>query len=99
MLEKAYEDQLIKLKPHEIVHFASTPEEAIGWIESEMESHSKVGIPKIARKSSTVNRSSFYSAAPLEDGDTVVPLSPWSRLGLTFAAGLACGVALSYARR
>jgi hypothetical protein len=35
MLERAYDDELIKLPPHEIVHFAPTAEAAVRWIEGE----------------------------------------------------------------
>jgi hypothetical protein len=41
MLERAYEDELIKSKPEEIVYFASTVEEAIQWVEIQAENASK----------------------------------------------------------
>jgi uncharacterized protein (TIGR00730 family) len=34
MLERAYQDKLTKLKPHEIVHFENTAQDAVQWIES-----------------------------------------------------------------
>ena len=71
MLEKAYEDQLIKLKPEEIVHFASTAEEAVQWIE-----HMKAGgaLAEAAKKQraslrnrkSILKRSSFFSASSFQ---------------------------------
>lgn len=73
MLEKAYEDDLIKLIPEEIVHFASSAEEAIRWIESV-----KAGTPSLEairqhravlrHKKSIIKRSSFFSASPYQDG-------------------------------
>jgi hypothetical protein len=35
MLNRAYEEELTKLQPQEIVHFAATAEDAIRWIECE----------------------------------------------------------------
>lgn len=97
MLDKAYDDKLIRLKPHEIVHFAPNPEEAIRWVEDHGHDTS---VPKVSRRSSTVKRSSFYNAAPSEDEEKMESLKEWSNRGLTFIAGLAFGVVLSsYIRR
>jgi hypothetical protein len=72
MLEKAYEDELIKLPPEEIVHFASSSEEAIQWIELEkLEDRSEESRKKaksFRRNKSILKRSSFFSAAPYQDG-------------------------------
>jgi hypothetical protein len=101
MLNRAYEDELIKLMPHEIVHFAPTAEEAIRWIEAEKEGNQKETKPTISRRSSALKRSSFMS--PIMNGNyseqsREVSFADWSRIGLIFAAGLACGVALTSAR-
>jgi hypothetical protein len=58
MLERSYQDQLIKLKPHEIVHFVSSAEEAVRWIEQEA-TKKKTAIPKIKRRQSALRKSSF----------------------------------------
>ncbi|KAG7361310.1 TIGR00730 family protein [Nitzschia inconspicua] len=73
MLQKAYEDELIKLVPEEIVHFASSSEEAVRWIEAV-----KAGTPSIEaakqqraalkHKTSIIKGSSFFSASPYQDG-------------------------------
>lgn len=34
MLQRAYDDQLTKLQPHEIVHFVDTAAEAVEWVEA-----------------------------------------------------------------
>jgi Possible lysine decarboxylase len=33
MLQRAWEDQLTKLEPHQIVHFSETAQEAVQWVE------------------------------------------------------------------
>jgi predicted Rossmann-fold nucleotide-binding protein len=60
MLHRAYEDELIKLRPEEIVHFASTVEEAVRWIEMEVEKSAGKDKKTFDRRSSELNRSSFY---------------------------------------
>jgi hypothetical protein len=102
MLNRAYGDELIKLMPHKIVHFTPAAEEAIGWIEAEKEGRQKKTQPTISRRLLALKRSLFMS--PLMDGkyseqSRGVPLLDRSRIGLIFAAGLACGVALTSARR
>jgi hypothetical protein len=109
ILDRAYEDKLIKLMPHEIVHFAPSAEEAVRWIEAEQEGGSNAtGNPKIMRRSSVLKRSSFFSPPPMENAElrqqdstepSMASSSLWSRMGLTFMAGVVCGVALSYTRR
>lgn len=72
MLQKAYEDDLIKMVPEDIVHFASSAEEAVSWIE-------EVRLERIAARSTAKERaglrhkksiikgSSFFSASPYQD--------------------------------
>jgi hypothetical protein len=73
MLEKAYEDKLIKLTPEEIVHFASSAEEAVRWIEAvttgtpSLETAKKQRI-SLRHKKSILKRSSFFAASPFQDG-------------------------------
>jgi len=69
VLDKAHEDELIKLPPHEIVHFADTAEEAIRWVEGEKE-HGSSKSRKSARfssKKSVLKQTSFFSASPYQD--------------------------------
>jgi hypothetical protein len=82
-----------------------TSVDAVRWLEAEKEGSG----PRrtIERRSTDLKRGSFYSDPPVEDGNTYSKkitalgeidgglFSAWSRIGLTFAAGLALGVALS----
>lgn len=73
MLDKAHEDGLIKLVPEDIVHFVSSAEEAIQWVEA-----IKAGTPSLEtvkkvraalrHKKSILRGSSFFSASPYQDG-------------------------------
>jgi predicted Rossmann-fold nucleotide-binding protein len=106
MLHRAYDDDLIKLRPHEIVHFASSAEEAVQWIEGEKAGHNENAKKSILRKASVLKRSSFMSPEPgvfRRSASIVVEkysrftgldeLSLWSKLGMTFVAGALCGFA------
>jgi hypothetical protein len=73
ILEKAYEDNLIQLIPEEIVHFASSAEEAVRWIEAVKMGPLSLEAAKNQRaalrhKKSILRRSSFFSASPYQDG-------------------------------
>jgi len=63
MLQRAHKDELIKLLPEQIVHFADTAEEAVRWIELE-----RAGAPQPSQKKTMqnrtleLNRSSFMSS-------------------------------------
>jgi len=109
MLERAYEDELIKLPPHEIVHFASTAEEAVRWIEGEKSGNQKEPGKPAARKASVLKRSSFMSPESgifrrmssihsfvIEETPRLTKwdeLPGWARFGITFAAGSLFGIA------
>jgi hypothetical protein len=62
MLQRAHQDELIKLAPERIVHFADSAEEAVRWIEAE-----RKGNPPSTQKKAfenrtlALNRSSFMS--------------------------------------
>lgn len=100
MLERAYEDELIKLLPEQIVHFASNSEEAIRWIEEEKEGRDTNKIPALKRRMTSFQRGSFFSAPPFMDGEpwssvkNVAKFKFWSGIGLTFAAGIVLGVTM-----
>jgi predicted Rossmann-fold nucleotide-binding protein len=75
ILEKAYADELIKLVPEEIVHFASSAEEAIRWIEvvksgTPSKEAAKQQRAALKHKKSILKRSSFFSASPYQEGQT-----------------------------
>jgi hypothetical protein len=68
MLDKAYEDELIKLPPHEIVHFAATAEEAVRWVESEKrQGANNTNTANLRNKKSVIKQSSFFSASPYQN--------------------------------
>mmetsp|Transcript_13128 Transcript_13128/g.36005 ORF Transcript_13128/g.36005 Transcript_13128/m.36005 type:complete len:320 (+) Transcript_13128:2-961(+) len=107
MLHRAYEDDLLKKHPQDIVHFTSSPEEAVQWIEAEQAGQNKDN-KSILRKASVLKRSSFMSP---EAGvfrrrasmGTETPsrfaafdeLPLWPTLGMTFVVGALCGFAVS----
>jgi predicted Rossmann-fold nucleotide-binding protein len=136
MLQRAWEDQLIQRKPHEVVHFEPTSKAAIQWIEQQQKdetsspNHSKVkvrGEGGAALKTSNWQRnealrSSMWSSpvewmgfmtspsdhssngsSPIldEDGklrrrdEATIPSWNTGHVALTFAAGLALGVAVA----
>ena len=83
MLDRAYRDELIRLPPNEIIHFASSAEDAIRFIECHQEEVEHVS------KSQNANRKHLVKA-PVG--------SKWSRqpswcnsLALTFLSGAVLG--------
>jgi hypothetical protein len=105
MLNRAYEDELIKLSPEEIVHFASSAEEAIRWVEAVKCEGSGMMKPISTRqKKSLIMRSSFFSAAAYQNdrssfsslngdknGNSKDANLLWYKLGLSFVVGTAVG--------
>jgi hypothetical protein len=95
MLDRAYQDDLIRLKPSEIVHFAASVEEAVLWCETEAAENAKQAKPiKFNRRSSALEKSSFYSPPPFDDFDSGKPRKETKKrveLGLAFAGGIALG--------
>lgn len=60
MLDRAYEDELIKLKPEQIVYFVPTAEEAVRLIEEAQKDNGGSHLqPKLKKRASTLKRSSF----------------------------------------
>jgi hypothetical protein len=115
MLQRSFEDELIKLQPHEILHFEPTAEAAVRWLEDQA-AQAKPAPQKIrTRKSiltrtSMLGRSSFMGMAYVgdwmsrgssrwEEGKLVE--SSWNipKWVLTFAAGLAAGASIMAASR
>jgi hypothetical protein len=62
ILERASQDELIKLKPHEIVHFEPTAEAAVKWLEEQAKLKSQTR-PKLRRRTSQLNSS--FMAPPV----------------------------------
>jgi len=59
MLEQAYQDELTKLAPSEIVHFEDSAEDAVRWIEWAQEQH---GPPvQLKKRNDIMRKSSFYT--------------------------------------
>jgi len=81
MLDRAYYDELIRLPPHEIVHFASSAEEAIRFVE---EHDGKEVNDNDAGKKQYTNKRYIGKRNP-----------PWSNLALTFVTGAAFGVVIA----
>ena len=104
MLERAYEDELIKLLPEQIVHFASNSEEAVRWIEEEIEGKDAKKIPALKRRMTSFRGGSFYSTPPIIDAEPgssandFASVKFWSGIGLTFAAGIVLGVTMGRKR-
>ncbi|KAL3926381.1 MAG: hypothetical protein SGARI_005629, partial [Bacillariaceae sp.] len=83
MLDKAYEEDLIKLEPQEIVHFADTSKEAVEWIEATTAEGALVESVKKQRASlrnrkSIIKRSSFFSASSFQFGRSFFSSQPSS---------------------
>ena len=103
MLDRAYEDELIKLKPHEILHFEPTAEAAIKWIEVQASQQQQSAAPKLKKRESILSRSASFMAPPVgnwsfsstktrwENGKLILEEVSWARWALTFAAGIAVG--------
>jgi hypothetical protein len=102
MLDRSYQDDLIRLKPSEIVYFAASVEEAVQWCETEAATNAKQAKPmKFDRRSSALEKSSFYSPPPLGDLDSGKPSRKETNqrveLGLAFAGGIALGAGVCLA--
>jgi len=106
MLKQAYDDSLIKLKPSEIIHFASTAEEAVRWIESVQES--SVALGGKTKKNETESSLGSYSKTEVVNekrnhpseiscsqnaSDKSIQAS-WIKTSLVFAGGIILGLAL-----
>eukprot|EP00980_Cylindrotheca_fusiformis_P000225 scaffold52_cov183-Cylindrotheca_fusiformis.AAC.4 len=101
MLQRAHKEELVKLRPEDIVHFASTVEEAVRWIEIEVEKSAH--IPNFDRASSELNRSSFFSPPSRDTPSSLLSTrlfdgsySSWFKSGSTFLGGVALGIFIAY---
>jgi hypothetical protein len=106
-LERSYTDELIKLKPCELIHFVNTAEDAVRWIEDQAKTDRKNTVTTLKRRDS-IMRSTSFMASPLDwfrsfssskktlgkDG-MLVDRSVVPTWALTFAAGMILGIAIS----
>lgn len=102
MLDRAHKDALIKLPPSQIVHFASSVEEAVTWCETEAAKNETKRAAKyrkkLARRSSEWKRSSFYSSPPgvrlngSKDANVIAKVGMDTTLAIL--GGLAVGVVI-----
>ena len=102
MLDRAYIDELIKLKPEQIVHFVPTAEDAVKWLEGQGGKAKLDDLqPKLRKRQSALKRSSFMDSPSIahwfrrgssSDGDEdrkKVVLPTWT---IPFLVGLTLGV-------
>lgn len=111
MLERAYEDQLTKLQPHEIVHFEDTAEKAVQWLEQAQHQHG----PTVHLKKRVMHKSSFYSPPITPDtwtrrlssqlsnisdwvADAADPAIAWIQWAAILGLGVAVGILMSEGR-
>lgn len=66
-LQRSYDDELIKLKPYEVVHFVATAEEAVRWIEMQAKANNTTVIPTLKRRASTLRSDSSASSHSITD--------------------------------
>jgi hypothetical protein len=66
MLDRACKDELIKVKPEEIVHFVPSAEGAIKWIEAQGKAKLDGLQPKLKKRASALKRSSFMDSPSIQ---------------------------------
>jgi hypothetical protein len=93
MLQRAHQDELIKLPPHKILHFSDSVEEAIQWIESENAGRKNNRAEKNFKKRPyELKGSSFLSPLSTNDDKSKTDLTS----GFMFIAGVVTGAALYF---
>lgn len=102
MLKQAYDDNLIKLKPCDIIRFASTAEEAVRWIESAQESPVIVGDNTRQKETEGLLGAQSEKEVVNKNGNCSRESSclqkacdaSWIKTSLVFAGGIILGLAL-----
>lgn len=101
MLDRSYKDHLIKNKPEDVVHFVSTGEEAVKWVEEQ--GKVKVTLQDVQQRESALQGSSSFmggwfrraassvGASFLFDDNDQKERGMVVIPGLLFATGLALG--------
>lgn len=108
MLNRGYKDELIKLKPHEVINFEPTAEKAVRWLEEQAAKRASAR-PKIRRRDSALRssfmappvggwswfRQSFYSwqNGILVADESILSWRP-PKWAVTFVAGVAIGAGI-----
>jgi hypothetical protein len=72
MLQRAWEEKLTKLQPHDIVHFENTAEDAVKWIESVQGSDKQGpagGVPTLQKRKETLRSASILTPPVLGRSD------------------------------
>lgn len=95
MLERAHEDELTYLKPHEILHFEPTAEAAVRWIEEQAAIQEKEP-PKVQpklrkKKKQVVGRSASFMSTPIGDWTSSSGSSRWENGKLVFDGSASWG--------
>jgi hypothetical protein len=73
MLHRAWEDQLTKLEPHQILHFSETAQEAVQWVEEAVaaaaaagEGSAKDELPRLQKRSAALRKASVLNSPVTE---------------------------------
>jgi uncharacterized protein (TIGR00730 family) len=94
ILVRAYEEQLTKFRPEELVQFVDTAEEAVRWVEVMHHPEAHPGMLK--PRPSVLRKSSLLHVPPMEGEFGGERISWYLRVGLVFTAGFVAGaVAMS----
>jgi hypothetical protein len=105
MLERAWQEGLLKNKPEKIIKFVSSAHGAVSWLEEKKQEGNAKEIPTIKRRSSIMRRTSFFSPPVISRSMswfTNSNQSSWSsdqrwgwlaRTIIPFTAGLLAGAA------
>jgi hypothetical protein len=64
MLQRAYDEGLVKNRPEDVVHFVPTAEEAIRWIEEREEKGSSGEIPAVKKRSTILKEAQSFMSPP-----------------------------------
>ena len=99
MLDRAFKECLIKNRPEDVVHFVSTAEEAVRWIEMQKHDGGEA-LPTVKKRTSVLRKASFLSTPAVftkslsffsSEGDG----EPWSPalIGtIAFVIGVSVGI-------
>jgi hypothetical protein len=107
ILELAYKEGLVKNRTEDVVHFVSTAEEAVRWIEQKNDKGAPVqALPSVQKRASVLRKASFFSTPILsrsaswfsenaDSGDVWIASLNQSSIvigAVAFVAGLSVGL-------
>ncbi|CAB9496193.1 riboside 5'-monophosphate phosphoribohydrolase [Seminavis robusta] len=108
MLDRAFEDCLIRNRPEDVVHFVSTSEEAVRWIEMQddlkkAKGNEATALPSVKTRASVLRKTSFLSTPAVftrsmswfsaDDGDGDAVSWSFPALGtIVFVLGVTVGI-------